>query len=340
MNYLKKLLLSVVAILFTSTTLFAQNNEPLADEMRDMLKSDPFNVGILIQSTANYSFKDDGFNNGRGFGLGVARLRLGGDLDNNFSYVFQMEFLRQLSVIDLALGYDFSDQFKVVAGAQKPDIGLDLQPSPGDTDFINRARLIGATLNSREIGISAQGELDKLDYNVAVFNGQGLDTNNDGRFMYLAKLGYTADLDGNQSLYAGGNAFLNTTQNVAVGNTGLVALEDRIAYGLFAEYDSDSWFGGVEFLGTNFDTVIGGVIVDETINGFYTTVGNKITERDELLARWEHQTFDVLDRSSDLFTIGWNYQATSLISFQVNALAEFSGGEEAFGLSGNFQFQF
>ncbi|MEX1135854.1 MAG: hypothetical protein WEB89_03055, partial [Balneolales bacterium] len=82
MNFLKKLLL-VVICLFSSTTLFAQSNEPLTDEMRDLLKNDPFNVGILIQSAANYSFKDDGFNGGRGFGLGVARLRFGGNLDNN-----------------------------------------------------------------------------------------------------------------------------------------------------------------------------------------------------------------------------------------------------------------
>ncbi|MEX0661807.1 MAG: porin [Balneolaceae bacterium] len=335
MNSLKKLLL-VVICLFSSTTLFAQNNEPLADEMKDLLKNDPFNVGILIQSTANYSFEDDGFNGGRNFGLGVARLRFGGNLDNNFSYVFQMEFLRQLSVIDLALGYEFSDQFKIVAGAQKPDIGLDLQPNPGDTDFINRARLVGTMLNTREIGISGQGSIENFDYNISVFNGQGLNTNNDGNFMYLAKVGYSKDLGGNQSLYVGGNGFLNTTENEAVGNTGFVSDGDRIAYGIFAEYDSDEWFGSVELLGTNFETGV----IDETITGFYTTAGNKVTEKDEILARWEHQSFDVLDISSNLFTIGWNHQATSVISFQVNALTEFIDGNESFGLSGNFQFQF
>lgn len=338
MNDLKKILLLAVTCLLSSTTLLAQSNEPLADEMRDLLKNDPFNVGILLQSTADFSFKDDSFNGGRNFGLGVARLRFGGNLDNNFSYVFQMDFSRQFSLIDLALGYNFSDQFKIVAGAQKPDIGLDLQPNPGDTDFINRARLIGTMVNSREVGISGQGKIDNFDYNISVFNGLGLNTNNDGRFMYLTKVGYSAELDGNQSLYFGGNGFLNTTQNEPVGNTGLVSDGDRITYGIFVDYDSDDWFGSAELLGTSFET--GGGFVDETITGFYTTVGNKVTEKDEFLVRWEHQSFDVSDISSDLFIIGWNHQATSIISFQVNALADFFEGDESFGLSGNFQFQF
>jgi len=340
---MKKLILLLTFIFLTVSSGLSQTNEPLTDEMTDLLKSDPFNVGILLQSTANYSFSEDGFNNGRNFGLGVGRLSFRGELDNNFNYTFQMEFLRQRPVIDLALGYTFSEQFSVKAGAQKPDIGLDLQPSPGDTDFINRARLIGTMLNSREIGISAEGTVDNFDYTVSVYNGFGLRTlGNDDRFMYLAKVGYNIDLGGNQSLYVGGNGFLNTSQNEPVGNTGLFSMSDRIAYGVFADYDSDVWFGSFELLGTNFDTRLtpAGQLVDETITGFYLTGGHKISDQNEVLARWEHQNWDVADRDFDLFTLGWNHQATSVISFQVNLLGEFDDAGESFGLSGNFQFQF
>jgi len=66
----------------------AQDREPLADEMRNLLKSEPFNVGILLQSTANFSLTDDGFNNGRRFGLGATRLRFGGSVDGGFDLCF------------------------------------------------------------------------------------------------------------------------------------------------------------------------------------------------------------------------------------------------------------
>lgn len=328
-------LLSIFSLF--ATDVHAQtNSEPLSDELHEMLKSDPFNVGLLLQSTANYSFKEDDFNDGRSFGLGVARLRLGGELDGNFSYVLQMEFLRGVSAIDLALGYEKSEQFKIVVGAQKPDIGLDLQPNPGNTDFINRARLIGTMINSREVGVSAQGTLNVFDYNVAVFNGQGLDIENDGNFMYLAKLGYTVELDANGSVYAAVNGALNTTEDHAVGNSGFSAT-DRLIYGAYAKFDSDVWFGALEFLQTSFDDQ---EPTNERITGFYTTIGNKVTDRSEILGRWDHISYNNEDFNSNRFVLGWNYQATTLISFQVNALAEFDDIDERFGISGNFQFQF
>ena len=56
--------------------------------------------------------------------------------------------------------------------------------------------------------------------------------------------------------------------------------------------------------------------------------------------RIDHISYNEVDSSSNLFVLGWNHQATSVISFQVNALAEFDENEEYFGLAGNFQYQF
>lgn len=107
---MKKLIILFLLIMFSSAVLNAQNqDEPFVNDMRDRLKSEPFNVGILLQSTANFSFDDDNFLGGRGFGIGVSRLRLNGLVDQNFSYNFQMEFSRNRSLIDLALGYHHSE---------------------------------------------------------------------------------------------------------------------------------------------------------------------------------------------------------------------------------------
>lgn len=339
MLLIKKLSVAILSLFFIPCILIAQNQEPLYDEITDLLKSDPFNVGILLQSTANFSLKDDGFNNGRQFGLGATRLRFGGVVDGGFNYVLQLDLRRAPSVMNAAVGYSSSEQFKITTGLQKPDIGLDLLPNPGNTDFINRARLIGAMLNTRELGVSVSGRFEGFDYNAGVFNGIGRrGFNNPGdQFMYLAKAGYHSQLNNGGSFYFGANGALNTTENESVGNTGLISRENRLIYGFFADYRSDSWFGAAEFLRTTFDI---NATLDETISGLYLTLGNKVTENSEVLVRWDHLTFNLMSRSSNLYIIGLNHQITSLISLQINALAEFEENEESFGLAGSFQFQF
>jgi len=336
MDLYKKALILIALLLSIPGFIAAQDQEPLADELKNMLNSEPFNVGLLLQSTANFSLEEDGFNGGRRFGFGVARLKFNGNVDNHYSYTFQMDFSRQPSVINLAMGYGKTERFQIVAGAQKPDIGLDLQPNPGNTDFIDRARLAGTMLNSREVGVSAQGKLDGFDYNVAVFNGTGLNLNNDDRFMYLAKAGYTVELQNGSSIYFGANGALNTTKNHRVGNTGLFA-ENRFMYGAFARIESGTFFGAAELLQSTFER---GTVSDERITGAYVTLGNRVTEKSDFLARWDHISFDEIDSISNRFLLGWNYQATSVISFQVNALADMRKRSESFGLAGNFQFQF
>lgn len=320
----------------TTLELNAQEREPLTDEMRNVLKSNPFNVGFLLQSTANFSLTDDNFNGGNRFGLGATRLKFSGNVDGGYNYNLQLDFRRNPSVIDAAIGYKASDSFALTAGLQKPDIGLDLQPNPGATDFISRARLIGTILNSREVGISASGVFENFDYTVSVFNGTGFSLNNDDRFMVAAKGAFSIDLENDGSLYIGANGALNGTRGEQVGF--LSSQGDRLIYGAFLDYESENWFGAAELLMTTFES--NQVQDDETITGAYVTVGNSVTEKDQFLVRWDHIGYNERDFKSNLFVFGWNHQATSVISLQANALGQFTDGEESFGLAGSFQFQF
>lgn len=321
---------------FATLELNAQDREPLAEEMRGLLKSNPFNVGFLLQSTANFSLTDDNFNGGNRFGLGATRLKFSGNIDGGFNYNLQMDFRRNSSVVDASIGYRHTEGFGLEAGLQKPDIGLDLQPNPGATDFISRARLIGTILNSREVGISASGVFENFDYTVSIFNGTGFSLNNDDRFMVAAKGAFSIDLENDGSLYIGANGALNGTEGEQVGF--LISQGDRLIYGAFLDYESDNWFGAAELLMTTFES--NQVPDDETITGAYVTVGNNVTDKDQLLVRWDHIGYNETDFKSNLFVFGWNHQATSVISLQANALGQFTDGEESFGLAGSFQFQF
>src|SRR5690554_5764153 len=116
LRFIMKLAITTgLLFLFPFTALLAQNTPPepetLRDQMKELLKTEPFNVGVLLETTANFSLEDDNFNGGRGFGLGTARLSAGGRTDQNFSYKLQMDFRSSPSVVDAQMSYHFSDDF-------------------------------------------------------------------------------------------------------------------------------------------------------------------------------------------------------------------------------------
>lgn len=336
------ILLSGLLICLFAFPLFAQQSEPISDRLNERLKSDELRVGVLLQSIGVYSFEDDNFNGGRKFDLGATRVDVRGMVDGNYTYRLQVDLRRSSPVIDAQVGYHLSDEFRFVAGAFKPSLSADLDPSPADTDFINRARQVGAMMNSREIGVTALGDFESgLNYRFGIYNGTGLSRQNDNKFLYTARVGYSTDLDPG-SLELGFQGAVNQTQLEQVGNTGLTSQGDRTLFGGFFKFDLGQIFGTVEYLQTQFDLATDQG-VEETISGFYGTLGNRISQNNELLIRWDRLDFDVTDSASDLFSLGWNHQATSLISFQVNALFRIDDDDtmdDQFGISGNFQFSF
>lgn len=334
----KLLFITFIALLGTvySTEVLAQSDEPLTNEMRDLLKSDAFNVGFLIQSEALFTVDEDNVLGETGFGLGPTRLRFDGNTDGGFAYEMDLELRRSPSLWDASIYYRSSDAFELEAGMHKADIGLDLQPGPGKIDFIDRARLINVLTNRREVGVSAKGQFDQFDYTVGVYNGTGRSLQNDGNLMYLLKAGYTFELDNGGVLYVVANGAYNGTVGESIGD--LTTEGDRLVYGGYIDYESDSWFGAAELLMSSFESIQ--LTDEETITGAYVTVGNKVTEKDELLGRWDYIGYDLLNTDSSLFILGWNHQFTSVMSLQINALAQFENSEEYFGLQGNLQYEF
>lgn len=314
----------------------AQDREPLTEEMRDLLKSEVFNLGFLLQSEALFTLEEDNILGEDGFGLGPTRLQFDGKSDGGFSYEMDLELRRSPNIWDANITYRSSDAFAIESGLHKADIGLDLQPGPGNIDFIDRARLINLMTNRREVGVSAMGQLDQFDYTVGVYNGTGRNLQNDGNLMYLLKAGYTFEFNNGGSLYVVANGALNGTVGERIGD--LTTEGDRLLYGGYLDYESDTWFGAAELLITSFESIQ--LPDEETITGAYITLGNKITEKDELLARWDYIGYDLLDSNSSLYILGWNHQFTSVMSLQINALAQFEENDEYFGLQGNLQYQF
>lgn len=319
----------------------------LEQELRDKLSGEALSTRIILQSTGNYSITDNAFSSPNQFGLGPSMFMIRGKLDAMFDYKFQVNFNRPSPVMDAALGYRINPNLKLTAGAQKPDMGLDLLPSPATTDFADRARMVSTMTNTREIGLTLDGQFDAFDLNFGLYNGTGLSGTNDGNFMILAKAGYALEVSNMEQLYIGFNTTLNTTTSEPVGNTGYISDRDRLTYGVYATWRLATWFGAAEFMQTRFDNVSlspgndASGLKRDTITSFYATAGYHLTDTADLLFRWDHLSFDLENnRGSDLFILGWNQQLSSLMSFQTNLQADFRGDSEEFGLVGVFQFFF
>jgi hypothetical protein len=305
-----------------------------------MFKSDAFQLGVLIQSRGVFSLDEDGFNGGRKFDMGATRIDIRGRLDGNFTYRLQVDVRQQTSLIDAQVGYRFNSNTRLVAGAFKPFTSLDLDPGPQSTDFLNRARQVGAMMNVREIGLTLLGDHGAFSYRIGMYNGTGLTRQNDDRFMYSARLAYALKFQEDASLKLGFSGFINQTHDVSVGNSGLTTSSDRIAYGVFADYDSSFLFGAFEVLQTSFDAV---QLTNqtETILGYYITLGAKINDKNQVLARWDQLEYDIMDRSSGLVVLGWSHFPTRVIKISVNALALLNNnGDNAAGVSAQFQYSF
>jgi hypothetical protein len=328
---------ALLLLAIPSASLFAQSQSGQFN-MEERLKTEQISLNLLVQSLGRFSFRDDGFIGGRRFQLGATRIGLSGTLDNRYIYKLQTELTNSPAILDAQMGYIFSDEFRIVAGQFKPFTSFELDPDPGTTDFIDRARLVGAMMNNREIGVTALGESGNLNYRFGMYNGYGRLTGNPGgKFLYTLRLGYTSDSDDGTWNF-GFNGALNTTENEPVGNIGQVSDGDRLLYGVFADYDSDSFFGTAEVLQSKFD--LPGSGLEQTITGMYVTVGNKVTELDELLIRWDHLGLDLNDNYSNRVILGWNHYPAEYIQIQLNMIGQFQEGDDQFGMAANFQFRF
>ena len=341
-------------ILFTFVThTFGQ--EPLADQIKEKLKSEEFSVSVLLQTRAYYSSSNEDISNGlysfayngypefSKFDIGATRLVLSGTVDNNFLYKMQMDLRARPSILDAQVGYKFAYEFRLIAGAFKPFLSIDLDPNPGKTDIIGRARHVRAMVNTREIGLTALGNIGNFNYRAGMYNGTGLSRTGTGDFLYTLRVGYDFNFDENSDLQIGFNGAIDTNKFVPIGNTSLTSTGDRNIYGVFTQYDGSLFFGTFEYQVSTFEAV---EFLDEgALTGAFGTFGIHVTENTDVLGRYDYLGLDDKSRpgtdDSGLYIFGINHYPTQLIKLQLNLLyLREVDRDNRFGIAANFQFQF
>ncbi|MDZ7722565.1 MAG: porin [candidate division KSB1 bacterium] len=315
-----------------SNTVFAQE-EPLARQIQSITQHEAFKVNALLQAGFRYSLANDEFQGGRTFKAANARLSFRGMLDGKFYYRVFFNMVSEPNLLDVFIGYRHSDALRITTGAMKPRQTQDYIPDPGSTDFIDRTRITGLLVQSREIGISAEGDVNGLYYYSGLFNGNKMLSNSNNKFYGIGRLQYTFRniIPGTLQLAVQGSH--GDSPDVRSGSFGPMLRGERTIYGGDMRLETDHFLLAAEYLAGQLKTED---IADkkEEISGYYATAGYKLFKETMFLGRWQSWGYKEMNYRDNQFTFGINQNFTSITSFQLNFDSYFpENGDKQHGLS-------
>lgn len=327
------MIMAIMIFLNCLTTNAREEDEPYRDQIREVIQFESFKVNALIQAGLRYSFYDDDFQGGRTFEAANARLSFSGTIDDRFYYRVLFNLVKEPNLLDAFIGYRYGDGFRITAGAMKPDQTLDFLPDPGSTDFVDRTRITGLLVQARDIGISAQGDINNFYYYSGIFNGNKLSGNNNNKFYGIIRLQYTfRDLIPGD-LQVGVSGSHGNSPGVRSGSYGPLLRGERTIYGADIRMEAARVLLAAEYLAGNLETIaLPGR--KETISGYYFTGGYRFLESTMALARWQSWGYKQLGFCDNQLTFGINQDLTGLTSFQLNLDSYFpESGDNNYGLS-------
>lgn len=332
---MKKLLLA----LFLVGTFGVQAQTMTQEEMQAQIASLTEEVNTLKQKGTTWDKitkalpKISGYVMGRytyngdesSFRLRRVRVSLAGDLTPKLDYKFQAE-LSSFKLLDAYFNYKPFDELKIKAGQFKVPFTIEntnytptkmiLMDHPMVLDrLVGSSETVGETTFSntgRELGIDIHGTLfgGILNYDVAVFNGAGLNVKKDD----------------NKSKDVVGRLMLNPVKGLTVSgsyywgeSTGDFFARERWSVG--AVYDSKHLLVRAEYVGAKTD------IEDEEIDqeGWYALAGWKFNDKWTVAARYDSFTDDTEFRSETEqanYTVGVAWKPFKFIRLQANYVHE------------------
>ncbi len=291
--------------------------EPLKDQLVSLVQQEAFTLNAIFQAGLNYSFDDDDFHGGRNFEAANARLSIRGMLDRGFFYRVHVNMVSEPNLLDLFIGYRHSDAFRITAGAQKPRQSADFIPNPGETDFARRARITGQLVQSREIGVSADGSIGGLYYYAGLFNGSRLESNTNNKFYGIGRLQYTFEEQVPGSLQLGVQGSHGESEGIRSGNAGPILDGERTIFGADLRWEADPFLLAAEYMTGDLETQMMPEVT-ETISGFYLTGGYWIRDNTIVSGRYQSWDRDKADWVDNQLTLGVNHLFTSVTSLMFN----------------------
>ena len=314
---LKVIYISILCGLLFSLPISAQENISSVEKLRSFIQKDYFTLNLLIQSEGRFSFKDDNFQGGRTFSTPNARISIKGKFDGGLFYRFYINAASEPNLLDAYIGYKFNDAFSLSAGSMKPKQTLDYIPSPDAHKFVDRTTMTGLLVGSREIGISATGEMSGFYYYTGLFNGNRLRTNNNNKFYLIGRLQYTVDDLIPGTVQFAVSASTGDSEGTVSGSTGPLLSGKRTIIGSDIELEYERLYLAAEYLRGELETYYstGG---NEIISGYYLTGGLHLSDKIMTLARWQLWSYKEFGTTEKKLTLGTNIDFTTIAGIVLN----------------------
>ena len=312
--------LSIIYLVFFGLTItsFSQTTDSTYGEFIKNFKKDYFTVDLLFQAVADFQPERTLVGN-NGFYLSNVRLRMRGNLDNNFSYFFQTNFMVSPILLDALISYKFTDELQFSAGQFKAPFSKEYLTYAADLDFVNRARVTELLSPRRDIGVQLSGKFaDNLfEYRAGIFNGNGPNKiyNDNNSFLYVGRLALTPN-DKNNHYEIGLNAGYNENSNDGVLTNSFNGKRTFIGGDIRAEI-SDFLITS-EIIMNKFDGTIDSINTIKKPYGYHITLGYKPFQNHQFLFRYDNLSADGIISNSDLYIIGYNFWPSKFAEIQIN----------------------
>lgn len=258
-----------------------------------------------------------------GFDVSDARLSVAGNLEGNFGYFVNTNLIKSTPLLDLQIDWTPPRAgFRAAAGYFRTPFSAEvLIPAPA-LDFITRSQIVRAVAPIRQVGIQLDQEIvgDRLVARAGVFNGNGLDTNDDQRFLYVLRF------DGRIPL--GGSSAEDSRGELEYGINGGYS-KDRAATlggGLPDPFEGERWLSGADLRWTGDSVFVSAEGIYASIEqvglsrrdvfGFQASAGWTVSRLLQLLARYDSLWAGSLASDQDLAIASFVLNFTPIISFQ------------------------
>lgn len=303
----------------------AQQNESeddLLETLEKFFKQDYLSLGVLLDTRGEFHYEPStpGQNTLR---VPNARLKVSGELDNNFGYVLQMDVTGSPALLDAIISYRFSDSFSLQTGAMKPLLGGEFRLSPVQIDFINRSRIVSVLAQKRDIGVVANAVLTEgLTLSGGVYNGTSPNVgNNNNEFYFNARMEANSEIGRDARLQIALNGAYGEENGTSIGNGMLPTINgSRLIYGGDFRVEYSRFMLSGEFLGAQLEYGPG---TEDDILGFHITGGVNATDDLQFLVRLDHIESSNLPEAVfplpvDLILGAIDYRFTESARFRLN----------------------
>lgn len=317
-----KLFYLFITFINLNSVSFAQSEEPIYDEFIKNFKKEYFTVEMLFQAVADFQPERTIIGN-NGFYLSNVRLRLLGNLDDNFSYFFQGSFLISPLLLDAAISYKFSNSLKLTAGQFKTPFSKEFLTYAANINFVNRAQATALLSPRRDLGVQLSGKVfdNLLEYRAAIFNGNGPNKffNDNNSFLYVGRIAVTPKTE--NSLYEIGlNVGYSDNSNQGILTKSFYGKKTFLGGDVRAEVDQ--FLFSTEIILNKLDGTLDSIVTKKDPYGYHITIGYKPSEKHQILVRYDNLSPDGIINNSKYYIIGYNFWPTKVAEVQINYIID------------------